>query len=144
MAELVRTSDLVQELTVAECWDKLDETQLGRIVVNTSGELDIFPVNYAVDSGKIYFRTAPGSKLLKLTINSSVLFEADQILPEAQLAWSVVIRGHAEQISIARDVHHADTLAIRPWISTPKYEYVRIDTHAITGRQFRLNDEVTR
>ncbi|MFB8281320.1 pyridoxamine 5'-phosphate oxidase family protein [Nocardia colli] len=134
---------VVRELSVAECWDKLAENRLGRVVVNTSGSMDIFPVNYAVDRSGIYFSTAPGSKLVTLTIHSVVLFEADLVTAEKREAWSVVARGRAQHLRTAADIHYADGLAIRPWVETPKYEYVRIAVQSITGRLFRLSDNVS-
>ena len=42
-------SDVVVFLSDRECWDRLAEQQLGRLVTRVGDVLDIFPVNYIVD-----------------------------------------------------------------------------------------------
>ena len=49
-------------LTDAQCWDLLGANQIGRLAVVVAGRPDIFPVNYVVNEGEIYFRTGEGSK----------------------------------------------------------------------------------
>ena len=134
----------VQEMAVDECWEKLAGIELGRVVVSVDDEIDIFPVNYVASEGRIFFRTAPGSKLLKLTINSSVLFEVDASSPAEGWAWSVIIRGKARNLVSSSEILEADTLALTPWIATLKYEYVEITPDQITGRSFVLGPEPER
>lgn len=47
-------------LTDEEALDRLSTTTLGRVVVSRSDDMDLFPLNYVVNDGKIYFRTAEG------------------------------------------------------------------------------------
>ena len=64
-------------LTDEQCWERLAQQELGRLVTHVGDILDIFPVNYVVDGASLLFRTAEGSKLFELTINDEVLFEVD-------------------------------------------------------------------
>lgn len=135
-------NDVVVFLSTQQCWERLREQELGRIVTRVGDVLDIFPVNYTVDDETIVFRTAQGSKLTELTINDEVLFEVDHHT-EAH-AWSVVLRGRARALDTFAEVKDADALPLRPWIPTLKYVYVRISPTSITGRAFDRGPEPDR
>lgn len=132
----------VIELPEDEAWDLLRVTTLGRLAVSAAGELDIFPVNYVVDESTLVFRTAPGTKLIELTVRSSVAFEIDGWTEHG--AWSVVVKGTAEQLDRQDDIDRADALPLVPWIPTIKYRYVRITPTSITGRRFARAPEPDR
>jgi nitroimidazol reductase NimA-like FMN-containing flavoprotein (pyridoxamine 5'-phosphate oxidase superfamily) len=61
----------VGTLTPELCWSALEETGFGRLAVIAGDDVDIFPINFVVDGTKIYFRTAPGSKLDAVTFGPS-------------------------------------------------------------------------
>src|SRR5690625_6427792 len=68
----------------------LRNTRHGRLAFMAEGKVEIFPVNYALDGKKLFFRTAPGAKLLAEESCSLVAFETVVILPYD--GWSVVVR----------------------------------------------------
>lgn len=133
---------VVTTLSDDQCWERLARRELGRLVTHVGDVLDIFPVNYVVDDGSILFRTAPGSKLTELTINDEVLFEVDDHTDAD--AWSVVVRGTAHVLDTGAEVEAADELALKPWIPTLKYYYVRVRPTALTGRAFQRGEEPDR
>ncbi len=124
----------VIELDTAECWRLLDSAELGRLALAPAGKVDIFPVNFAVHDGALYFRTAPGTKLFELSVNPDVAFEIDGW--DATSAFSVVIKGTAEQLESQTDIDKADRLPLAPWLPTLKYRWVRIVPTTISGRSF--------
>ncbi|KZE91913.1 pyridoxamine 5'-phosphate oxidase family protein [Microbacterium sp. TNHR37B] len=132
----------ISYLSDRECFDRLAEQELGRLVTSVGGVLDIFPVNYTLDDDTIVFRTAEGSKLTELSINDEVLFEVDDYT--ATDAWSVVVRGRAHRLESSDEVRAADDLPLKPWIPTLKYNYVRITPDSVSGRDFRRGDEPDR
>jgi nitroimidazol reductase NimA-like FMN-containing flavoprotein (pyridoxamine 5'-phosphate oxidase superfamily) len=136
------TPEVVTALTDAQCWEHLYTQELGRLVTQAHGVLDIFPVNYVVDDGSIVFRTGGGSKLFELTVNDEVLFEVDDHTPGD--AWSVVVRGSARRLDTAAEVELADGLPLAPWIPTLKYHYVRITPKSLSGRTFHRGPEPDR
>lgn len=136
------TSESVTHLDDQQCWDRLAEQQLGRLVTHAGAVLDIFPVNYTVDGRSIVFRTAEGSKLTELTIDDDVLFEVDEYTDTD--AWSVVVRGNARRLQTSAEVEAADALPLSPWIPTLKYNYVRITPASISGREFQRGEEPDR
>lgn len=122
-----------------ESWSLLRTAELGRVVTKVGDTVDIFPVNYVVDGDSIVFRTAEGTKLLGLVISDIVLFEVDSHSDDE--AWSVIIRGRAEQIHDSEVTSDLEKLELRPWIPTVKQNWIRVVADQITGRQFRRGPE---
>ncbi|ANE04743.1 pyridoxamine 5'-phosphate oxidase family protein [Corynebacterium crudilactis] len=132
----------VNILDEKDALERLASVSLGRIVVRRSEDIDIFPVNFIVDKGDIYIRTAEGNKLFSMNLNSDVLFEADEVTEDK--AWSVVVRANAEIVSKLDEIAYADTLELKPWIPTLKYNYVRLVPNEVSGREFALGEEPER
>ena len=116
---------------------------VGRLAVLVDDEPDIFPINYIVDHGSIVFRTAEGTKLAA-SVGRKVAFEVDSYQPQSGQAWSVVIRGTAQEITRLHDVLDALDLPLFPWHASAKPRIVRIEPEQIVGRQFQALDENAR
>ena len=86
----------VAELSEEECWERLSANSLGRLATAVAGNPDIFPVNYYADGKSLLIRTAPGTKLLELTIHHDVAFEIDGYTDDE--AWSVIVKGAASEL----------------------------------------------
>jgi uncharacterized protein len=127
------------QLTKEEAWNFLRQRTMGRLAVSVVGQPDIFPINYCADDNSVIFRTAPGSKLLELTINGSVALETDSY-SESE-AWSVVVKGTAAVIEKQADIYAAEALPLRSWVPTVKPVFVRVTPSEITGRHFLLGPE---
>jgi uncharacterized protein len=132
----------ITELDESECWRRLDAAEIGRLAVAPAGEVDVFPVNFVVSGGALYFRTAPGSKLLELSVNPDVAFEIDGW--DEQTAFSVVVKGVAERLETQTEIDEADRLPLTPWVPTLKYRWVRINPTSVTGRSFVRGAEPAR
>ena len=116
-------------LTEEECWKLLRLETVGRLVTHVGDVVDIVPLNFVVDDGSLMFRTAAGSKLAGLTVNSSVALEVDRFTEER--GWSVVVHGRAA----------AERLPLTPLVSTVKPTFVRIHVDSVRGRRFRFGPE---
>jgi nitroimidazol reductase NimA-like FMN-containing flavoprotein (pyridoxamine 5'-phosphate oxidase superfamily) len=132
----------VLELTDEQSWHLLENTKHGRLVVSVAGEPDIFPVNYVTAERKVYLRTAPGNKLAQLTINSTVLFEADGIVSDE--AWSVVLRGTARVLNTSAELEAVEALGLKTWVPTLKDFYVEIEPKSVSGRHFVFGEQPER
>jgi nitroimidazol reductase NimA-like FMN-containing flavoprotein (pyridoxamine 5'-phosphate oxidase superfamily) len=132
----------VLELTDEQSWHLLENTKHGRLVVSVAGEPDIFPVNYVTAERKVYLRTAPGNKLAQLTINSTVLFEADGIVSDE--AWSVVLRGTARVLNTSAELEAVESLGLKTWVPTLKDFYVEIEPKSVSGRHFVFGEQPER
>jgi nitroimidazol reductase NimA-like FMN-containing flavoprotein (pyridoxamine 5'-phosphate oxidase superfamily) len=124
-------------LDTQSCWELLAGEEVGRLAVSVHRHPDIFPVNYAVHQQTIVFRTAEGTKLFALFVDSAVAFEVDGYDAESGTAWSVVIKGHAAEIPMHELL---DDLAfpLFSWTVTPKPRFVRVAPDEITGRRFHV------
>jgi nitroimidazol reductase NimA-like FMN-containing flavoprotein (pyridoxamine 5'-phosphate oxidase superfamily) len=125
---------LVVVLSEDENWRLLRRTSLARLALSAAGEVDIFPVNYYADGETLLMRTAPGTKLLELTVNSRVAVEIDGFTDDE--AWSVVVKGTARRLERQAEIDEADEAPLVPWIPTLKYIYVRITPATLSGRRF--------
>lgn len=134
--------DAVRVLDADECRELLRQGNLGRLATAAGGDVDIFPINYHSDGNSILLRTAPGTKLLELTVHDSVAFEIDWFSDEE--AWSVVARGRARQLESGAEIDEAERSPLTPWIPTLKYRFVRIEIERLTGRRFRRMPEPER
>lgn len=111
----------------------LRNTRHGRLAFMAEGRVEIFPVNYAIDDRNMYFRTAPGAKLLAAESRAMVAFETDGILPDE--AWSVVVRGQITPVT-EKHVDYVRGLGLSPWVPTYKDFFVSLSIEEITGRHF--------
>lgn len=125
-------------LSEEECWRRLGELEFGRIAFHLADEVHITPINYALDGGRIVFRTAEGSKLLGVAMNEDVAFEIDDVDEEAESAWSIIVRGRATILE-GEDARNADNLRLRPWVATEKFNVVGIEVRELSGREFHLS-----
>ena len=126
--------NLVEILSVAQCWHALTSTDLGRLAIRSADDIDVFPVNFLAKDRRLYFRTAPGAKLIELTAAPRVAFEADGI--RDTLRWSVVINGTASRLTFDSEIQDSGILSLRSAEGSPKWNYVRITPHKISGRRF--------
>ncbi|MEO9221371.1 MAG: pyridoxamine 5'-phosphate oxidase family protein, partial [Mycobacteriaceae bacterium] len=110
-------------LSDAECLDRLSTQTVGRLVLNTSGRIEVFPVNFVIDLGTIIFRTAEGTKLVELTMESEVVFEADEV--STDWAWSVVVHGTARRLQSSSEIASAEALNLHSLLPTLKDHYVK-------------------
>jgi uncharacterized protein len=127
-------------LDASACWRLLRSTEVGRLAVAVANHPDIFPINFLVDQGTIVFRTAEGSKLAAVVTSPIVAFEADGYEPEAGEAWSVVVKGRAQEIKRLHDLVETAAFPLFPWQAGPKHRFVRIVPEDISGRRFHIVD----
>lgn len=132
----------LEVLSEDHCWELLRTASLGRLAVNVGRVLDIYPVNFIADDRRLYFRTSEGSKLLELTVNHNIAFEADEVGHDN--AWSVVVKGTARILEKRSEIEAAEALPLRPLAPTLKYIFVEITANEITGRRFPLIPEPDR
>ena len=125
------------ELSATESWALLRQADVGRLAVIIDDRPEIFPVNHLVDHGSVVLRTALGTKFTG-AVGHWVAFEADGYDLETGSAWSVVIKGEAQEVNRLYDVLEVIELPLFPWHSAPKAHFVRIEPHSITGRRFEV------
>jgi hypothetical protein len=123
------------ELTTEECWQLLARARFGRLAMSGAGEIDIFPIDFAVDGSDVVFRTTEGTKLVEVVLSDTVSLEADERDLDRGVAWSVVVKGTPELLETFEAIEGAENLDIQPWTGTRKDRFVRITHTRITGRR---------
>ncbi|MGM7666982.1 pyridoxamine 5'-phosphate oxidase family protein [Microbacterium sp. A93] len=128
----------VEKLTEQHCWELLRHAEIGRLAVWVENHPEIFPVNFAVDQGALIFRTAEGTKASAALGDSAVALETDGPDAESGTAWSVVVKGRAEQITETADLMDTVRLPLFPWQGGEKGKFIRIVPTEVTGRRFPI------
>jgi osmotically-inducible protein OsmY/nitroimidazol reductase NimA-like FMN-containing flavoprotein (pyridoxamine 5'-phosphate oxidase superfamily) len=126
---------VAEELEPAACLRLLATEHLGRLAMQEATGVDIFPVNYLVHDGKIYFRSAPGAKMIRLTQAPDVAFEVDG--HDRVWTWSVVVKGTARRLDDDAEIIAAGIEQAPTALPGEKFNYVRISPRQISGRRFR-------
>ena len=125
----------VVNLSEDQSWAVLSGNKVGRLVCCVDRHPEIFPINFITDDRSILFRTAEGTKLFSVTINSNVAFEVDGW--DGTGGWSVIVRGQAEEVRGDAEIDRLDTMPLRPWVPSLKTHWVRISPTEVSGRRFR-------
>jgi uncharacterized protein len=129
----------VEELSESTCWELLRTTSVGRLAVWVDDHPDIFPLNYAVDHGTVVFRSRTGTKVSATLSDSPVALEVDGYDAENAQAWSVVVRGIAEEIR-GEELMDTIDLPLFPWQGGDKGRFIRIIPTTTSGRRFAVAD----
>jgi hypothetical protein len=136
---MVDEKQTVDELPESACWALLRTTSVGRLAVWVDDHPVIFPLNYAVDHGTVVFRSKAGTKVSAALSDSPVALEADGYDADTAEAWSVVIRGNAEEIK-GQDLMDTMDLPLFPWQAGDKPRFIRIIPTITSGRRFPVAD----
>jgi hypothetical protein len=112
-AQPARSNRPVEVLSEYQCCELLASRDLGRIAFSIGDQPEILPINYAADGWD----------------------------PQAQVGWSVVVKGVAEEVSSGIDPFSA---ALRehpvfPLAPGSRERWIAIYPAEISGRRFRLD-----
>lgn len=122
----------------------LRTASVGRLAVWVDDHPDIFPINYAVDHGTVVFRSGAGTKVSAALSDSPVALEADGYDEETAEAWSVVVKGSAEEIGRSEELLDTIDLPLFPWQAGEKGRFIRIVPTTTSGRRLPIADPSSR
>jgi len=134
--KIVDTNSRLEVIPVERCRALLATRQVGRLAFVSDGRPDIEPVNYVLDGEAVVFATGVGSKLWALS-RGPVAFEVDWTDPSTRTGWSVVLHGHAQEVTeLDRPdlVERVRSLPLEIWPSGPRPNLIRISPTSISGR----------
>jgi nitroimidazol reductase NimA-like FMN-containing flavoprotein (pyridoxamine 5'-phosphate oxidase superfamily) len=135
--EAAARAHVLRTLSPAECFDLLEAGGIGRVGFTSAGEIMMLPVNFAVTAKTVIFRTAPDTLLARYA-DAPVSFEADHLDHALHEGWSVLVHGHAHQVTDERTVKRLeDGMRLEPWAPGARDVYVRIVPTRITGRRIQ-------
>lgn len=133
-----QSDNRLEVLSEDQCRELLASRDLGRIAFPAGGETEILPVNYATDGVMVVFRTAPGTKLQWVTA-SRVSFEVDDWDAEAEVGWSVVLKGVAQEVTSGLDPFSAALRShmVEPLAPGEHDHWIAVYPSVISGRRLR-------
>lgn len=125
------------DLGTEECRERLGSRGVGRVVQSTPRGPEALPVNYAVVSGAIVYRTVQGTAPDPAP-GEQVAFEVDQVDDALSQGWSVLVSGTARHVTDPEEVRRlAEQARIQPWPGDERDLWVRIEPARFTGRRIR-------
>ena len=126
-----------QEMSQADCVERIASAPLGRLGVIVEGRPEIFPVTHGFDreTGSIVFETNNRTKAHAALNWPSVAFEVDGLEPDHGHGWSVMVVGKAEAVTDAAEVDRIAALQPAVWSPEDTVVWVRIIPTRITGRR---------
>ncbi|WP_426763004.1 pyridoxamine 5'-phosphate oxidase family protein [Pseudarthrobacter sp. 1G09] len=123
-------------LGVHDCWKYLQSTPVCRIAFPHRDTVEILPVNFVPSNGTVLIRTGEGTTLDSLPNGQAVSLEADGFNQYGTIAWSVVVKGHAEAADDAASHREASDSRLSPWQAGTKDRLIRVNPAEVTGRRF--------
>ena len=136
-AETAPSAGHTESLEQAECWRLLTASTVGRLAVSDDEGPDIFPINYLVKAESLFFRSAPGTKIVSLTQRPAVALEIDGT--EGGKRFSVVVRGEAHRLNNDADIHASGVDTLPTQTGSDKWNYFEITPRTVTGIRFRTS-----
>lgn len=127
----------VEELAPAQSLALLGVDGIGRLGVRAGTGVDIYPVNYHVHEGDLYFKSGPGTKVIRLVEEPEVAFEADG--GDGSLVWSVVVKGVVVRLDDDAEILASGIIDSPTARASEKLNYLRLRPEQITGRRFPLS-----
>ena len=135
-----RSESVLEVLSEEQCRELIASRDVGRIAFSIEDQPEVFPVNYAVDGSVVVFRTGEDTKLMQALV-SRVAFEVDSWDPDRGIAWSVVLKGVAQEVTAGIDPFSA-ALRERPVFPLApgvRERWIAVYPSEMTGRRFKLS-----
>jgi nitroimidazol reductase NimA-like FMN-containing flavoprotein (pyridoxamine 5'-phosphate oxidase superfamily) len=128
---------LLVDIDQAECEQLLAAATIGRLGVVVNGRPEIFPLRHAFDSERheVVFATTERTKLHAALDWPWVAFEVDEANSDDTGGWSVLVVGHAEEITDATEIDRVSRLRGELWNAGAPSHWMRITPEKITGRR---------
>src|ERR1700683_860801 len=139
MAKIGETT--LEEIGRDESLKLLATRTLARLAVIEDGQPAVVPVNYAFTDEGIIVRTDEGAKL-EAGGQHRVALLVDEIDPETHIGWSVLVRGHAFDVTETLD-HRSERLRsvqFESWAPGPKARRLLVELDVVTGRRLKRVD----
>jgi hypothetical protein len=126
----------IVELGRAEAMRLLASVGLGRVVFTLDALPAIRPVNHIVDNGRVILRTRLTAQISTAMRSGAdrgvvVAYEADDLDPQRQLGWSVVVTGLAKTVTDPDHIARYEQL-LHPWVNKVD-TVIAIEPQIVTG-----------
>lgn len=127
----------VEELAPDDSIALLGREGVGRLGVRAGAGVDIYPVNYRVHGRDLFFKSGPGTKMIRLVDEPEVAFEADG--RDGGHVWSVVVKGVVSRLDDDTEILAAGIVEAPTAHPGEKLNYLHLRSQQITGRRFPMS-----
>jgi nitroimidazol reductase NimA-like FMN-containing flavoprotein (pyridoxamine 5'-phosphate oxidase superfamily) len=124
-----------------ECLTLLAEKSVGRVAVSMGAIPAVFPVNYTLAGGSIYFLTDEGTKFAAALRGAVVAFEIDEVDVQYHQGWSVLAVGESHVVDAESAADLMTTLPLQPWAPGAREHLVRITPEFVSGRKIGFTED---
>ena len=129
---------VLEEIPYEECLQLLSGAAVGRLGTVDGRQPVIVPVNFAYTPDGIVVHTDIGTKL-EAGVQHLVALEIDEIDPVTHLGWSVLVKGHAFEVTDTLDERSERLRAavVESWAPGPLARRLLVETTTVTSRRLR-------
>ena len=122
-------------LDEATCRQLLGTVRVGRVALPADPSPTVLPVDHVVHGDAVVFRTVEGAKLDAARARGPASFQADGVDAEADTGWSVLVRGHLEELEEPTEDDQAAIDRLHPLVGGERPHVVRLSIESISGRR---------
>jgi nitroimidazol reductase NimA-like FMN-containing flavoprotein (pyridoxamine 5'-phosphate oxidase superfamily) len=128
------------ELTEADCLRLLTTARVGRVVFTDAALPAVLPLTYLLRDRTVLMGTAAGSRLARVAAGGLLAFEIDELDPDTETGWSVVVTGIASVESMRAAADTAGSTGQpeplpRPWAPGRDDQLIRLPCTQLTARR---------
>lgn len=128
-------ADRTTELDAVTCRQLLGTVRVGRVALPDDPSPTVLPVDFVTHADRVLFRTVEGAKLEAAHAHGPASFQADGFDPTHDTGWSVLVRGHLEEVDgDAPDVRAAID-RLHPLAGGDRPHVVALTIESATGRR---------
>jgi nitroimidazol reductase NimA-like FMN-containing flavoprotein (pyridoxamine 5'-phosphate oxidase superfamily) len=124
-----------EALTEEECFEHLQHRSIGRVAISVAGVPSVFPVNYQVVDGVIYFMSGEGIKLQAARRMDVIALQIDEFDTCYHHGWSVLAVGVARVVDDPRLVDEVRRSGLRTWAPGRRDGLIQIRPESVSGRR---------
>jgi uncharacterized protein len=131
------TQRALVDLSPDTCFELLATARVGRLVYHDDRGALAVPVNYAMAGHNVVFRVEDGAKHAAMQ-EPLLAFEVDEIDPDRESGWSVLVRGVGNEVDRERIpdlVKAMEGHFPAPWAAGIHNVWLQIEPQSVTGRR---------
>lgn len=125
-------SAVLDEVT---CRQLLGTVRVGRVALPDDPSPTVLPVDYVLHGDHVLFRTVEGAKLEAAHAHGPASFQADGIDPTFDTGWSVLVRGHLDELESPSADEQEAIERLHPLVGGTRTHVVRLSVESWSGRR---------
>lgn len=141
------TSPVEDRSTVLDpltCRQLLATVRVGRVALPDDPSPTVLPVDFVLDGDRVVFRTVEGAKLDAAQARGPASFQTDGVDPTHNAGWSVLVRGHLEELEDISPATQAALDALHPLVGGDRPHVVALTIDEATGRRITQDPDWVR